>query len=164
MKWFSELCHQLFPISRQCLMQGAAEEEQSQNGQEVHQVKVPQLQYSDLLQALGESLDRDASFCCCLEALLISPVFSIVPSQYDDSEVFEVIIVTITLFSMTRFLNCVPDELQASRSEALGAPQIPQVLWGEVGGLEGAKRQIINTIQLPLRYPSLVAGKLRHSG
>lgn len=56
------------------------------------------------------------------------------------------------------------DELQASRSEALGAPHIPQVQWGEVGGLEGAKRQIINTIQLPLRYPSLVASKLRHSG
>lgn len=56
------------------------------------------------------------------------------------------------------------DKLQASRSEALGAPHIPQVQWGEVGGLEVAKRQIINTIQLPLRYPSLVAGKLRHSG
>lgn len=56
------------------------------------------------------------------------------------------------------------DELQASRSEALGAPHIPQVQWGEVGGLEGAKRQIINTIQLPLRYPSLVASKMRHSG
>ncbi|KAG0719378.1 Peroxisome assembly factor 2 [Chionoecetes opilio] len=56
------------------------------------------------------------------------------------------------------------DELQASRSEALGAPHIPKVQWGEVGGLEGAKRQIINTIQLPLRYPALVASKLRHSG
>lgn len=65
---------------------------------------------------------------------------------------------------MIKEYHLLPDELQASRSEALGAPHIPQVQWGEVGGLEGAKRQIINTIQLPLRYPSLVASKMRHSG
>lgn len=57
-----------------------------------------------------------------------------------------------------------PDELQSSRSEALGAPRIPQVKWNEVGGLEEAKRQVINTIQLPLRHPSLVSNKLRRSG
>lgn len=56
------------------------------------------------------------------------------------------------------------DELQASRSEALGAPHIPQVRWSEVGGLEEAKRQIVNTIQLPLSHPSLVSSKLRRSG
>lgn len=56
------------------------------------------------------------------------------------------------------------DELQSSRSEALGAPRIPQVKWNEVGGLEEAKRQVINTIQLPLRHPSLVSNKLRRSG
>ncbi|XP_053641891.1 peroxisomal ATPase PEX6 isoform X1 [Cherax quadricarinatus] len=56
------------------------------------------------------------------------------------------------------------DELQSVRSEALGAPRIPEVQWKEVGGLEDAKRQIINTIQLPLRYPSLVSSRLRRSG
>lgn len=54
--------------------------------------------------------------------------------------------------------------MQSSRSEALGAPRIPQVKWNEVGGLEEAKRQVINTIQLPLRHPSLVSSKLRRSG
>nr|XP_045604145.1 peroxisome assembly factor 2-like [Procambarus clarkii]XP_045604146.1 peroxisome assembly factor 2-like [Procambarus clarkii] len=56
------------------------------------------------------------------------------------------------------------DELQSIRSEALGAPRIPQVRWNEVGGLEDAKRQVINTIQLPLRHPSLVSSRLRRSG
>ncbi|KAK4307677.1 hypothetical protein Pmani_020571 [Petrolisthes manimaculis] len=56
------------------------------------------------------------------------------------------------------------DELQAGRSEALGAPRIPQVRWDEVGGLEEAKKEIVNTIQLPLRHPALVSSKLRRSG
>ncbi|KAK7068066.1 peroxisomal assembly protein [Halocaridina rubra] len=56
------------------------------------------------------------------------------------------------------------DELQSCRSEALGAPRIPQVTWKEVGGLEEAKREVVNTIQLPLRYPSLVSSGLRRSG
>lgn len=56
------------------------------------------------------------------------------------------------------------DELQSSRSEALGAPRIPQVRWKEVGGLENAKREVVNTIQLPLLHPSLVSSGLRRSG
>ncbi|XP_071530880.1 peroxisomal ATPase PEX6 isoform X2 [Panulirus ornatus] len=55
-------------------------------------------------------------------------------------------------------------ELQANRSEALGAPRIPQVRWTEVGGLEDAKRQVVNTIQLPLHYPAFVSNRLRRSG
>ncbi|XP_068248525.1 peroxisomal ATPase PEX6 isoform X2 [Palaemon carinicauda] len=56
------------------------------------------------------------------------------------------------------------DELQSNRSEALGAPRIPQVQWKDVGGLEEAKREVVNTIQLPLRHPTLVSSGLRRSG
>ncbi|XP_076029394.1 peroxisomal biogenesis factor 6 [Oratosquilla oratoria] len=56
------------------------------------------------------------------------------------------------------------DELQQSRSEALGAPQIPKVKWEEVGGLEEAKQEIIDTIQLPIKYPNIISETLRRSG
>lgn len=56
------------------------------------------------------------------------------------------------------------DELQANRSKALGAPRIPQVQWKDIGGLEEAKREVVNTIQLPLRHPTLVSSGLRRSG
>ncbi|XP_064119165.1 peroxisomal ATPase PEX6-like [Macrobrachium nipponense] len=56
------------------------------------------------------------------------------------------------------------DKLQANRSKALGAPRIPQVQWKDIGGLEEAKREVVNTIQLPLRHPTLVSSGLRRSG
>ncbi|CAL4119864.1 unnamed protein product, partial [Meganyctiphanes norvegica] len=56
------------------------------------------------------------------------------------------------------------DELQLQRSESLGTPKIPQVSWSEVGGLEEAKREVINTIQLPLKHPHLISSNLRSSG
>ena len=43
-------------------------------------------------------------------------------------------------------------------------PQIPSVQWKDVGGLESAKREILETIQLPLHHPELFSGGLRRSG
>jgi peroxin-6 len=45
--------------------------------------------------------------------------------------------------------------LQSSNSSALGTPKIPQVKWEDVGGLLEAKREILDTIQLPLQHPEL---------
>ncbi|EFJ50030.1 hypothetical protein VOLCADRAFT_33997, partial [Volvox carteri f. nagariensis] len=41
------------------------------------------------------------------------------------------------------------------------APTVPDVRWDDIGGLEGAKRAILDTIELPLRHPHLFTGGLR---
>ena len=46
----------------------------------------------------------------------------------------------------------------------LCAAQIPSVQWKDVGGLESAKKEILETIQLPLHHPELFIGGLRRSG
>lgn len=48
---------------------------------------------------------------------------------------------------------------------AIGAPRVPTVSWADVGGLEDAKRTILDTVQLPLRHKALFAsGGRRRSG
>ena len=42
--------------------------------------------------------------------------------------------------------------------------QIPSVQWDDVGGLVEAKREILDTIQLPLLHPELFTAGLRRSG
>ena len=42
--------------------------------------------------------------------------------------------------------------------------QVPAVSWKDVGGLEVAKREILDTIQLPLQHPELFSKGLRRSG
>lgn len=42
--------------------------------------------------------------------------------------------------------------------------QIPDVSWDDVGGLADVKSEILDTIQLPLQYPELLAAGLRRSG
>ncbi|XP_044129953.1 peroxisome biogenesis factor 6 [Bufo gargarizans] len=55
-------------------------------------------------------------------------------------------------------------ELQEAHSEAIGAPKVPCVRWTDVGGLEDAKRQLLDTVQLPLEHPEVLALGLRRSG
>ena len=42
--------------------------------------------------------------------------------------------------------------------------QIPNVKWDDVGGLDDVKAEILDTIQLPLQHPELLAAGLRRSG
>ena len=39
--------------------------------------------------------------------------------------------------------------------------QVPDVRWDDVGGLENVKRAILDTVELPLKHPSLFAAGLR---
>ncbi|GAX82166.1 hypothetical protein CEUSTIGMA_g9594.t1 [Chlamydomonas eustigma] len=43
----------------------------------------------------------------------------------------------------------------------VGAPQVPNVKWEDIGGLEDVKATILDTIELPLRHPELFSGGLR---
>ncbi|THH31360.1 hypothetical protein EUX98_g2823 [Antrodiella citrinella] len=52
-----------------------------------------------------------------------------------------------------------------NHAESIGAPQIPQVSWDDVGGIADAKADILDTIQLPLEHPELfAAGMKKRSG
>ncbi|KAG9337800.1 hypothetical protein JZ751_027602 [Albula glossodonta] len=56
------------------------------------------------------------------------------------------------------------EQLQETHSQAIGAPKIPQVRWQDVGGLQQVKKEILDTIQLPLEHPELLGLGLRRSG
>ncbi|XP_048843762.1 peroxisome assembly factor 2 isoform X2 [Brienomyrus brachyistius] len=56
------------------------------------------------------------------------------------------------------------EHLQEAHSQAVGAPKVPSVKWQDVGGLQHVKKEILDTIQLPLEHPELVSLGLRRSG
>jgi len=57
------------------------------------------------------------------------------------------------------------DLLRQNHSESIGAPKIPSVSWDDVGGLISVKRDILDTIQLPLQNPEMFAsGVKKRSG
>lgn len=51
--------------------------------------------------------------------------------------------------------------LHGKRSKLIGAPEVPHVTWEDVGGLEEAKQEVLDTIQLPLLQPELFEGRNR---
>lgn len=55
-------------------------------------------------------------------------------------------------------------ELQEAHSDAIGAPKVPCVHWTDVGGLEHAKRQLLDTVQFPLEHPEMLVLGLSRSG
>lgn len=56
------------------------------------------------------------------------------------------------------------EKIHAEYKDVLGMPNIPQVSWSDVGGLEKVKAEIIDTIKLPMQHPELMAKGLRRSG
>ena len=56
-------------------------------------------------------------------------------------------------------------EVRGNFSDSIGAPKIPNVQWDDVGGLADVKKDILDTIQLPLEHPELFAkGMKKRSG
>lgn len=57
------------------------------------------------------------------------------------------------------------DAARKNFADSIGAPKIPNVSWGDVGGLEQVKSAVMETIQLPLERPELFAkGMKKRSG
>lgn len=48
---------------------------------------------------------------------------------------------------------------QLDKQRRTGLARIPQVQWSDVGGLASVRREIMDTISLPLKYPHLFPGK-----
>ncbi|KAJ1561094.1 peroxisomal assembly protein [Nowakowskiella sp. JEL0078] len=57
--------------------------------------------------------------------------------------------------------NSAIDQARKSHSMNIGAPQIPNVSWDDVGGLANVKDAVFETIQLPLQHPELFAEGLK---
>lgn len=56
-------------------------------------------------------------------------------------------------------------EARQKYSDSIGAPRIPNVSWEDVGGLEGVKKEILDTIEMPLKYPHMFSsGMKKRSG
>ncbi|XP_074485873.1 peroxisomal ATPase PEX6 isoform X1 [Sebastes fasciatus] len=56
------------------------------------------------------------------------------------------------------------ETLQDAQSTAIGAPKIPDVRWEDVGGLQQVKKEILDTVQLPLQRPELLSLGLNRTG
>uniref|UniRef100_A0A3B4Z067 Peroxisomal ATPase PEX6 n=1 Tax=Stegastes partitus TaxID=144197 RepID=A0A3B4Z067_9TELE len=56
------------------------------------------------------------------------------------------------------------ETLQDAQSKAIGAPKIPHVRWEDVGGLQHVKKDILDTVQLPLQRPELLSLGLNRTG
>ncbi|KAM9769291.1 peroxisomal ATPase PEX6 isoform 1-T1 [Menidia menidia] len=56
------------------------------------------------------------------------------------------------------------ENLQKAQAKAIGAPKIPNVHWEDVGGLQHVKKEILDTIQLPLQHPELFTLGVNRTG
>ena len=50
------------------------------------------------------------------------------------------------------------------QSKNMNAPTIPEVRWEDVGGLQHIIAELLDTIQLPLKFPDLIQNGLKRSG
>lgn len=53
------------------------------------------------------------------------------------------------------------NEARTAYSDSIGAPKIPDVKWEDVGGLAAVRKEILETVQLPLERPELFADGLK---
>ena len=52
-------------------------------------------------------------------------------------------------------------DARTSHADSIGAPKIPNVQWDDIGGLAHIKKEILETVQLPLDHPELFADGLK---
>ena len=56
------------------------------------------------------------------------------------------------------------DRVRHWQSQSINAPHIPEVRWDDIGGLQHVISELLDTIQLPLKFPELVQNGLKRSG
>lgn len=61
--------------------------------------------------------------------------------------------------------NSALESMRNLQSQHLDAPKIPKVLWDDIGGLDKLKRELLKTIEFPIKYPHLFKNSsLKRSG
>ncbi|XP_072912380.1 peroxisomal ATPase PEX6 isoform X2 [Hemitrygon akajei] len=126
-------------------------------GKDVNLAKIAKLTAGYILSDLCTLLNRAGRAACRRLRRCRFP--GIIPSEQEELELCAAG-VTILQEDMHRAL----EELQAEHSQAIGAPKIPAVKWQDVGGLEAVKREILDTVQLPIEHPELLSRGLRRTG
>lgn len=70
-------------------------------------------------------------------------------------------VIKITMDQLKIAINLARDEFSVS----IGAPKIPNVTWGDIGGVDVVKGEIMDTIDMPLKHPELFSsGSKQRSG
>ena len=59
--------------------------------------------------------------------------------------------------------SCI-EEIRILKAGSSDAVKVPKVSWQDVGGLEEVKKDIFDTIELPMKFPHLFQGSLQRSG
>ncbi|XP_062896524.1 peroxisomal ATPase PEX6 [Mobula hypostoma] len=126
-------------------------------GKDVNLAKIAKLTAGYNLSDLCTLLNRAGRAACRRLRRCRFP--GVIPSEQEELELCAAG-VTILQEDMHRAL----EELQAEHSQAIGAPKIPAVKWQDVGGLEAVKREILDTVQLPIEHPELLSRGLRRTG
>ncbi|XP_049877810.1 uncharacterized protein LOC126375017 [Pectinophora gossypiella] len=61
--------------------------------------------------------------------------------------------------------NSALESIRSLQSQHLDAPKIPKVYWEDIGGLEQLKKELLKTIEFPIKYPHLFKNSsLKRSG
>ena len=66
----------------------------------------------------------------------------------------------VSLDDLDRGLKTVDGILKKAASTV----EVPKVIWEDIGGLEEIKKELINSVRLPLEYPHLFSSGIRRSG
>uniref|UniRef100_A0A673ZLE7 Peroxisomal ATPase PEX6 n=1 Tax=Salmo trutta TaxID=8032 RepID=A0A673ZLE7_SALTR len=103
---------------------------------------------------------RSIAWVLPLYSYFIDTRLSLGGPQYTEEEDLCACEVTILVQDFTNAL----ETLQDAHSQAIGAPKISSVCWQDVGGLQQVKREILDTVQLPLERPELLSLGLRRAG
>merc|ERR1712071_712503 len=56
------------------------------------------------------------------------------------------------------------DTVRHWQSQSINAPHIPEVRWDDIGGLKHVISELLDTIQLPMKFPELIQSGLKRSG
>ncbi|KAH9639293.1 hypothetical protein HF086_014157 [Spodoptera exigua] len=61
--------------------------------------------------------------------------------------------------------NSALESIRGLQSQHLDAPKIPKVYWEDIGGLDNLKKELLKTIEFPIKYPHLFKNNsLKRSG
>ncbi|KAJ8100419.1 P-loop containing nucleoside triphosphate hydrolase protein [Lipomyces tetrasporus] len=121
---------------------------------------------------LSEDIELDS--LALQSAGLVPPdLVAIVKSAYANAldrieETFDGYSIRDILLSGGGYLKLIPSDFERAISSArrkysdsIGAPRIPSVKWEDVGGLSQVKSEILDTIEMPLKFPELFSGGVK---